>query len=210
MERIKVMPFEEKIEKVKENIDFAEQITGEFVRDKIGNRAFAELYTCWKDGQKTIPRETPVDQQYEIYYSNWINTGVENFRYIREHLGEEGLKQYERHFVEALKQKTVNANLILLSVLHLFSPAIAFRIIARAFAYQLQWMTSYKVPELNNHGAVLDIMHCKVLQYPDTKDICQIGCQQIYPKWFEDQYKVKLQFRPYEHGCIGTLTCLNS
>ena len=209
MERIRIMPYEEKYRLVRENTTFTERVVGDFVREKLGNRAFAELYTRWKDSEKTIPREAPLEEQYDIAYSDWIHMGIEDFRFIRKHLGEEGLQQYQQRFVEALKKKNANFSLIMLSLLRLFSPAAAFRMTAREFAYQLQWITPFKVPEINSHGAVFDIMHCKVLDYPDTEDICQIGCQCVYPQWASEQFKVRMQFRPYEHGCIGTLARQN-
>ena len=60
MENMRIMPYEEKYRLVKENTAFTERVVGDFVREKLGNRAFAELYTRWKDNEKTIPREAPL------------------------------------------------------------------------------------------------------------------------------------------------------
>ncbi|MBW2357060.1 MAG: hypothetical protein JRF23_09950 [Deltaproteobacteria bacterium] len=46
----------------------------------------------------------------------------------------------------------------------------------KEFAYQLQWITPFSVPELNADRAVFDIPQCKVLDFEDTEDICQVGC----------------------------------
>jgi hypothetical protein len=96
----------------------------------------------------------------------------------------------------------------MLKVIRAFSPGAAFEMTAKQMGYQLQWLTPFSVPELTRHKAVLNIPRCKILDFPDTEDICLVGCQSTYPKWVAEQFKVEMKFNRQGKSCTGTLAPL--
>ena len=69
-------------------------------------------------------------------------------------------------------------------------------------------ITPFSVSELNPDKAVFDIPRCKVLDYPETEDVCQVGCQRVYPKWVAEQFKIGMKFDLQGHSCKCTVTPL--
>ena len=121
-------------------------------------------------------------------------------------MGEEGIKKFERVDVEALKRKNAGLAQFVLKLVRLFSPSTAFTMISKQMMYQFQWLSPFTVPELTRHRTVFNIPRCKVLDYPDTEDICLVGCQSTYPIWVAEQFMVEMKFNRQGNSCIGTLT----
>lgn len=209
MENIKVMPDNEKYDIVLDYIKLTKALTSTFVKGHVGDQAVSELEKIWQEGIKPVPDEALPEEKYEIAYGNWIWVGKCNINFIRKHLGEEGVAQYERDEVEALKRKNTNPSLYLLSLIRAISPQTAFKMTVKEYAYQLQWISPFSVSEVSNQKAVFDIPRCKVLDYPETEELCNIGCQRIYPRWVAEQFKVKMDFDRQGHSCTCILAPLN-
>ncbi len=207
MEDIKVMPYSEKYGIVQDYIDFTETFMIEFVEDHLGDQAVHDLQMLYQEGIEPIPKEASLEEKYETAYRNWIWIGKSNFNFIRKKMGEEGIAQLERKEVEALKRKNASPTLYLLSFIRAFSPGTAFKMTVKEFAYQLQWITPGSMSDLTQHKAVFNIPRCKILDYQGIDDLCHIGCQSIYPKWFAEQFKVRTKFDPKEDkSCVCILT----
>ncbi|MBN1321220.1 MAG: hypothetical protein JXA87_10320 [Thermoleophilia bacterium] len=123
------------------------------------------------------------------------------FNSVRERLGEEGLARFIRENVEALKRRNAGIALRFLGLIRAISPGTAFSMTAKKMAYQLQWLSPYSVPELSRSRLVLDLPRCKLLDYADSDDLCLIGCQQVYPMWVAEQFKVNMQFDRQGTSC---------
>lgn len=203
------MPDNEKCAIVLDNIKFAKILTSTFIKGHLGDQVVSELEKSWQEGIKPIPEEASPEEKYEIAYGNWIWVGKCDFNFIRKHLGEEGVVQYERNEVEALKRKNASPSLYLLRLIRAISLQTAFKMTVKEYAYQLQWITPFSASERSNQKAVFDIPRCKVLDYPGTEDLCNIGCQRIYPRWVAEQFKVKMDFDRQGHSCTCILTPLN-
>jgi hypothetical protein len=78
----------------------------------------------------------------------------------------------------------------------------------KQMAHQFQWLTPFSVPELTRNKAVLDIPRCKILDFPDTDDMCLLGCQSTYPMWVAEQFKVSMKWNRQGNSCTGTLAPL--
>jgi hypothetical protein len=129
-------------------------------------------------------------------------------RFIREQLGEDGLRKFERAEVEGLKRENADPAVYLLYLVTLFSPGTAFGMTGKQIGYQLQWLTPFSVLELTRDRAVLNIPRCKILDFPETEDICLVSCQSTYPMWAAEQFKVDMKFSRQENSCTGTLAPL--
>lgn len=208
MVKVKEMPYSEKYAKMIDNTKFDESFVFPFVQKHLGDQAVSELKGIIQSGFKPIPEEASFKEKYEVVYGNWI-WGVKNiFLFIRRQMGEDGLKKFERADVEALIKKNATPALILLKIIKLFSPSTAFTMTAKQMGYKFQWLTPFSVPELTRHRAVLDIPRCKILDFPDTDDICLVGCQSTYPMWVAEQFKINMKFNRQGNSCTGILAPL--
>ena len=128
-----------------------------------------------KQGIKPIPEEASFEEKYEVAYGNWIWSGKSVYRLIRNKMCEEGIEKFKRPNVEALKKKNAGPALFILGLIRILSPSTAFAMVAKKMAYQLQWLSPYSVSEFTRQRIVLDILQCKILDYPDSEDLCYIG-----------------------------------
>jgi len=208
MVKFKEMPYEEKYRIVIDNLKYHETSIQPLVGKLFGDQAVAELKRTSQEGIKPIPEGASFEEKYEIAYGNWVWSGKSVYKLIREKMGEEGMKKFERPNVEALKQKNASPALFLLGLIRVFSPSLAFTMIARKMAYQLQWLTPFSVSELTKSRAVLNIPHCKLLDFPETEDFCLVACQRTYPMWMAEQFKVDMRFNRQGNSCTGILAPL--
>jgi hypothetical protein len=208
MVKVKEMPYSEKYAKVIDNMKFDETFIVPFVQKHLGDPAVAEVRKTWEEGIKPIPEGASFEKKYEVAYGNWIWLAKNIYSFIRKQMGEDGLKKFERAEVEALIKKNANPALFMLKIIRAFSSGTAFGMTAKQMAYRLQWLTPYSVPELTHTKAVLDIPRCKILDFPNTEDICLVGCQSTYPKWVAEQFKVEMKFNRQGNSCTGTLAPL--
>jgi hypothetical protein len=208
MVRIKEMPYSEKYAKVIDNMKFDESFIFPFVQKHLGDQAVSELKGIWQKGFKPIPEGASFEEKYELAYTNWIWLAKNIYPFVRKQMGEDGLKKFERAEVEALIKKNASPALLLLKFISLFSPGTAFAMTAKQMGYQFQWLTPFSVPELTRHRAVLDIPRCKILDFPDTDDMCLLGCQSTYPMWVAEQFKVSMKWNRQGNSCTGILAPL--
>ena len=209
MTQIKEMPYSEKYAKVIDSMQFDEGFILPFVREQVGEQAAAEIKKTWQEGAKSIPETASFEEKYEIAYSNWIWLGKNTFSFIREHMGEEGIQQFERAEVEALKRKNASPALLVLKLVRMFSPGTAFTMTSKKMGYEFQWLTPFTVPELTRQRTVFNVPRCKILDYPDTEDMCLLGCQRTYPMWIAEQFMAELKWNRQGNSCTGTLTPLS-
>lgn len=208
MVKIKQMPYSEKYAKVIDSIKFDESFIIPFVQKHLGDQAVGELKGIWQKGFKPIPEGASFEEKYEVAYGNWIWLAKNIFPFIQKQMGEDGLKEFERTEVEALIKQNNSPALLFLKFIRLFSPSIAFTMTCKQMGYQFQWITPFSVPELTRYKAVFDVPRCKILDFPDTDDMCLLGCQSTYPMWVAEQYKVSMKWNRQGNSCTCSLTPL--
>lgn len=208
MVRVKEMPYNEKCSLVQDSMRLIHTFVPSFVKRHLGDQALVELQNIWREGIKPVPGDASHEEKYEIAYGNFIWMGKSNFNFIRTHMGEDGIAQFKRAEVEALKRKNSGPALFFLNLIRAISPDSAFAMINKKFAYQLQWMTPLSVSELTRERAVFSISRCKILDFQNTDDICLVGCQSIFPIWLAEQFKVRMEFVRQGNSCTCTVTPL--
>jgi hypothetical protein len=206
---VKEMPYSEKYAKVTDNIKFDESFILPFVKKHLGDQPVSELKGIWQKGFKPIPEEASFEEKYEVAYGNWIWLAKNIYPLVRKEMGEDGLKKFEHAEVEALIKKNASPALLPLKFIRLFSPGTAFAMTCKQMGYQFQWITPFSVTELTRHRGVLDIPRCKILDFPDTDDMCLLGCQSTYPMWMAEQFKVSMKWDRQGNSCTGILTPLS-
>ncbi len=208
MIQIKEMPYSEKYAKTIDNLKFEETFVLNFVQKHLGGQAAAEIKKTWQEGYKSIPETASFEEKYEIAFSNWIWELKNTYSFYRKRMGEEGIKKSERAYVEALKRKNASPALLVLKLVRLFSPGTAFTMTSKQMGYQCQWLSPGTVSELTRHRTVFNFPRCKVLDYPDTEDICLIGCKNTQAMWVAEQFMVAMKFDRQGNSCTLTLTPL--
>jgi len=208
MAKVKEMPYSEKYANVLDTMKLDDTFIPSFVQKHLGDQAVVELQKIWEGGVKPIPEDASFEEKYEIAYANWIWVGKSVFSFIRRQLGEDGIEQFKRAEVEALKRKNAGPALFILRLVRALSPGSAFTMTAKQTSYQLQWLSPFSVSELTRHRAVLNIPRCKILDFPDSDDLCLVGCQSIYPMWMAEQLKVRMEAERQGNSCTITLTPL--
>ena len=208
MEKVKEMPYEEKFAMVIDDMKLNEAVFLHWVQKHLGDQAVAEFKKTYQEVTKPIPEEASNKEKYDIAYGNWIWLGKSVYSFTRKKMGEEGIKTLERAQVEALKQKNANPALFLLGFIRIFSPGLAFTMTARKMAYQLQWVDPSLAFELSQHKAVFNMPSCKILGFPETEDICLIGCQRVYSTWEAEQFKMQSEYKRQGNSCTCTKTPL--
>ncbi len=208
MVKVKEMPYSEKYAKVIDNMKFDETFILPFVQKHLGDQAGAEIRKTWQEGMKPIPSGGSFEEKYEVAYANWIWLAKNIYPFIRKRMGEDGLKKFERAEVEGLIKKNANPALFMLKIIRAFSTVTAFAMTAKQMGYQLQWLSPSSVSEFTKQKVVFNIPRCKILDFPDTEDICLVGCQSTYPKWVAEQFKVEMKFNRQGNSCTSTLAPL--
>lgn len=195
MIELKQMSYGEKYAKVLEQMAVNERFLPAFVRQWLGGGAEAEVRRRWEEGMQPIPEDASEEEKYETAYANWLWQGKVMFAFVRERMGVEGVERLKGAMVAALKEKYASPALWFLKLLRAIAPGYAFKMTAQQSSYQLQWLTPYTVEELTDQRAVVDIPKCKALEVGDTDDMCQIACQQVYPRWLQEQFGVDMRAR---------------
>ena len=205
MVEIKQMPYSEKHDKVVNSKELVESVTATFVQRHLGEEAVAQLRDVWRQGVKPMAVGASSEEKYESAYSNWVWVSKCALAFVRERMREEGTEQLRRAQVDALKQHNASPALLFLGLIRAVAPGAAFQMTARQMAYQLQWLTPYTLSELTGDRAVLNIPRCKVLDYPDTEELCTVACQGTYPIWVAEQFSLALRFDRQDKSCTITL-----
>ena len=175
MVEVKEMPYSEKYAYVIDSIEYEDTFVPPFIQKHLGDQALVEFQRISQEGLKSIPEDLSFEDKYEIAYSNWISIGKSIFGFIRQQLGEDGIELFKSVDVEALKRKNASPALFLLKLIRALSAGSAFKMVAKKMAYQLQWLSPYSVSELSKRKLVLDMPKCKLLDFPDSDDLCYIG-----------------------------------
>ena len=205
---VKEMPAAEKYAAMSDNIALFGRFMPAFVADRLGDQAVSELRQAWHAGLQSVPEGASLDEKYEIAYGNWVWMGKCNLAFVREKLGEDGLEALVSAEAEALKQANAGVDVLLLGLIRAFAPGRAFEMLAKDFAYKMQWVSPLSVTELSRERAVINFPRCKIVEFPDTDDACYIGCQKAYPRWVAEQFKARLTFDRQDTQCTCTLTPL--
>lgn len=179
-----------------------------FLKKHLGNRAAIEIRDIWQKGSELVPEDISLETQYRIAYGNWIWIAQNTYSFIRRQLGEAGISQFERAEVEELKQRSSGLSMFIFNLVKLISPGSAFSMIAKQLAYQMQWLTPFSISELSRNRLVIDIPRCKILDFPNSHDLCLIGCQSTYSIWLAEQFRVSMQTELHGAGCTKTVTPL--
>jgi hypothetical protein len=201
---VKEMPYQEKIEAVIRHTALYRSVLQKFAEIHLGEDAVDELEQTWLKGSQRTPVTATPAEEYRIAYANWIWTAKSGFRFVRELMGEEGVRWLEQMLLHALIQQNKGWSLVMLNLVRLASPNQAFKMLEEQLSYNLQWQMAYSVIESSPRKLVLGIDRCQVLEYPETDDVCR-ACREVFPAWAVSQLMVDMNFERTGPRCTCTV-----
>ena len=207
MVQVKQMPYSEKYARVLGGLKHDEYVPG-FIEQHLGQVAAVEYRERREAGMLPIPEDASDEVKYETAYKNWMSGAATAFGFVRERLGEKGIDRMAKTSAEALIRENANPSLMMLRLIRAISPGKAFEMVGKKSAYEMQYLTPYTVDELSRQKTVMNVPHCKILDYPDTEDVCAVGCQREYPQWLAEQLHVKMETERKGKSCTITLSPL--
>lgn len=208
MIKVKEMTYAKKYTSALNYIKLLDSFVLPLVQKYMGNEGIEELNIIWQEKLKVIPNEISDKDKFEIVYSNWLWKWSSAIKFLKKHLGDKGLEEFKRADIAALRQKDSRLKKLILEGTRAVSPTLAFSMIERQMAYELQVFSPAKITELSKERIVLETQHCKVLDYPESIQFCVMGCQKIFPEFLADHLKVKMAINRHGKGCIIILAPL--
>lgn len=205
MKNLKIMPFKEKRELVEDNIAYGEKTIQQFISQEVGKEKALKHMESLRNTYAPITENITEEEKYETLYSNWIGLCRSNFSFIREHLGEEGVRRFVNFAAIGLIEKNKGPAVSFVNFFHKLSTKLAFNMIMKDMSYRLQWLTPYTFKKVTDHQAVFNIPKCKILQYDDVDDICNEACMKLYPQWVKEQFNLDMEFQRTGHKCTLTV-----
>ncbi len=202
----KEMPYKEKYAMVLSNM----KIEGPglaFIENRLGSQAVIDLQKEFQKGIRSIPENASDKEKYDIASSNLAWMGGTKYSFVNSRLGEDGINQCVRVDVGFLKTVTPRPAVLFMSLIRAVSPGVAFTMMTRQMAYKWQYGGPTSVSELSRNRAVMNMMPCKMLNFPGGEDTC-IFCQRETPTWLSEQFRIDTKVNRQGNGCTFTLSPL--
>ena len=197
MVEIKEMPYQEKYDEILKYIDVTESFAIPLVKEELGKEKVKELQDLWKKESEPIPECASNKERYEIAYSNFMRNWVSAHNFMRENLGEYGVKKFMSAAIEGWKRR-YSSDALLLKIVGSVTRKTAFQTLAKKLAYKLQVFSPFIVSELDGNHMILTVHPCKIPEMPEGPAFCSMACQNIIPIWLSKQFNIKMN--PTRHG----------
>ena len=197
MVEIKEMPYQEKYDEILKYIDVTESFAIPLVKEELGKEKVKELQDLWKKESEPIPECASNKERYEIAYSNFMRNWVSAHNFMRENLGEYGVKKFMSAAIEGWKRR-YSSDALLLKIVGSVTRKTAFQTLANELAYKLQVFSPFIVSELDGNHMILTVHPCKIPEMPEGPAFCSMACQNIIPIWLSKQFNIKMN--PTRHG----------
>ena len=204
MVKVKEMTYRKKYASVLSYIKLLESFVLPLVKKHMGEAGIAELKKKWQKKLKEIPENISFEDKFEIAYSNWMWKWSIAFNFVKTNLGENGIEEFQKADVEALKKKDSSLLKLMLKGIRAISPDAAFSMIGKQMAYEFQVFSPAEVTELSKKRAAFDLPRCKLLDFPEC--MCIVGCQRIFPEWLAEQLNVRMETNRQGNSCTVTLS----
>jgi len=208
MVKVKEMTYRKKYVSVLNYIKLLESFVLPLVKKHLGNEGVDELNKKWNEKIKEIPGDMSIEDKFEKAYSNWMWKWSIAFNFVKTNLGENGIEEFKRADIEALKKKDSGLAILMVKGIRATSPGTAFVMIGKQMAYQFQVFSPSKITELSKQKTAFDLPRCKLLDYPECEITCLVGCQKIFPEWLAEHLKVKMETDRQGNSCTVTLSPL--
>jgi hypothetical protein len=197
MVSVKEMPYQEKYDEILKYMDVTKGFAIPLVKEELGKAKVKELQDLWKKESEPIPEGASDKERYEIAYRNFMRNWVSAHNFMRENLGEHGVKKFMSAAIEGWKRR-YSSDALLLKIVGSVTRKTAFQTLAKKLAYKLQVFSPFIVSELDGNHMILTVHPCKIPEMPEGPAFCSMACQNIIPIWLSKQFNIKMN--PTRHG----------
>jgi hypothetical protein len=202
MKQLRPMPNREKYQHAFGMVNMYQKRVLPFVEERLGYEARHELNSVWQAAIMPIHKDDPDDQKYESAYSNWLWMARCSHDFLADLLDRKGVADYKRLLLHFYKRQYDNPDV---PIYRLFRNHAA---LARAWAYEMQWMTPIELTDHSRTQTTCTVHNCKILQTAGTERICRVDCRNVGITLVRKGYHSKRVDTVADHGCTITLTPL--
>jgi hypothetical protein len=174
-----------------------------FVEERLGYAAMHELRSVWQAAITPIQEAVPDWQNYESAYSNWLWMARCSHDYLADLLKHDEVVEYKRLLLQLYKNQQDNPDL---AIYRMFKN---FTALAKAWAYEMQWITPIEAMSKSKNQFTCVVNNCKILQIPATERVCRVDCRNVGSHVARKVYHLQRHTIAVDHGCTITLTPLN-
>lgn len=173
-----------------------------FVEERLGYAAMHELGSVWQAAIIPTHDAEPDQKNYESAYSNWLWMARCSHDYLADLLEHDDVLEYKRLLLQLYKRLLDNPDL---SIYRMFGN---FTALAKAWAYEMQWITPIDSITKSKKQYICVVNNCKILQTPATERVCRVDCRNVGTNLAGKVYHLKRTTIAVDHGCTITLTPL--
>jgi hypothetical protein len=174
-----------------------------FVEERLGYAAMHELRSVWQAGMMPIQEGVPDYQNYSSAYNNWLWMARCSHDYLADLLEHDEVAEYKRLLLQLYKQQQDNPDLAIYRMFRNFTA------LAKAWAYEMQWMTPIVSISKSQNRFICVVNNCKVLQTPATERVCRVDCRNVGTNLARKVYHLQRKTIAVDHGCTITLSPLD-
>ncbi len=200
MDSIRQMPDREKLKHAFAMVRQYQKHVLPFIEERLGYAAMYELSSVWQAAITPMHDSKPDLVNYEAAYSNWLWMARCSHDYLADLLGHGDVVDYKRLLLQLYQRQQDNSDL---AIYRMFGNYTA---LAKAWAYEMQWLTPIETIEKSRDQFTCVVNNCKILQTPATERVCRVDCRNVGTNLARNVYHLQRQTIPVDHGCTITLS----
>ena len=202
MDIIRQMPDREKFQHAFGMVRLYQKHVLPFVEERLGYAAMYELSAVWQAAIMPTHGGMHDQQNYEAADSNWLWMARCSHDYLADLLQREEVMEYKRLLLQLYARQQDNPDL---AIFRMFGN---FTALAKAWAYEMQWVTAIESISKGKDQFTCMVNNCKILQTPATERVCRVDCRNVGTNLARKVYHLQRQTIAVDHGCTITLTPL--
>jgi len=173
-----------------------------FVEERLGYAAMLELSAVWQAAIAPTHDDENDQRNYETAYSNWLWMARCSHDYLADLLQRDEVMEYKRLLLQLYTRQQDNPDL---AIYRMFGN---FTALAKAWAYEMQWLTPIESISKSKDLFTCVVNNCKILQTPATDRVCRVDCRNVGTNLARNVYHLQRQTIAVDHGCTISLTPL--
>ncbi len=202
MDIIRSMPDREKFQHAFGMVRLYQKHVLPFVEERLGYAAMHELRSVWQAGMIPMRDAEPYQANYGAAYNNWLWMARCSHDYLADLLEGNEIIDYKRLLLQLYKRLVDNSDLAIWRMFKNFTS------LARAWAYEMQWITPIETASKGKNQFTCVVNNCKILQIPATDRVCKVDCRNVGTNLVRMIYGLQRSTLQVDHGCTITLNPL--
>lgn len=171
-----------------------------FVEERLGYAAMHELRSVWQAAMMPTREAEPYQENFEVAYNNWLWMARCSHDYMADLLEPGEVLEYKRLLLQLYRHQQDNPDL---AIYRMFRNHTA---LAKAWAYDMQWITPIESIIKGKDQFTCVINNCKIWQTPATERVCRVDCRNVGTNLARLIYHMQRSTIQADHGCTITLS----